>query len=575
LGAGYGEQKMLKNRRLLLLPVLPAGLAVMVLAMRLGYPWHRWIAFGLLMSGWIPIVVSYRQNRRLMQLGKLKLKKKVGPYRPHLIVAFLLALCFYVIWVLFPAENSALSKMTPEQLREEIEGDLGSYLMLRKSMDDIVGAFLANDLLSRPVETLTEENRQRIRALWRDGVMAFLEFDLLKEKYKGFYQRDYIAEPDLHSDAFFLAYASYIAQYNACLEVYRMVDDNEFMETLLNEAGEGIPARSFLTMKKRLTHPRVTLRLNAGTVYYELVKDDITLDRAVVDDFEKRRATFFGMLSENPTLYLENPLDLLERFAFDSWFPLQRRVAVQMSYIRTAKRNYLITPEIVSRYRDRFAPGDIMLQRRNWHMTNIGIPGFWPHTALYIGTPEEVKSYFEELGLDALATLKALYPDAYEAWSRNDEEGYAHAVIEAIRPGVVFQSLEQSAHCDYLAVVRPRLSKANLFKGLMNAFSHYGKPYDLNFDFATDNELVCSELVYKAYRPLGVLPFETTVVSGRLLLPPNRMAEQIITDLRREQSMFDCVLFLDAVEKSDEIREGSVEAFCETWASPKWDILQK
>jgi hypothetical protein len=134
--------------------------------------------------------------------------------------------------------------------------------------------------------------------------------------------------------------------------------------------------------------------------------------------------------------------------------------------------------------------------------------------------------------------------------------------------------LETSAHCDYLAVIRPNLGKASTFKALMAAFSNYGKPYDLNFDFTTENELVCSELVYKAYKAGGSLPLKPEVISGRRLLPPNRLAEQAV-DSMGPDSAFSFVLFLDAVEKTDEVKLGDVAAFKESWQRPKWDVLQE
>jgi hypothetical protein len=32
------------------------------------------------------------------------------------------------------------------------------------------------------------------------------------------------------------------------------------------------------------------------------------------------------------------------------------------------------------------SPGCILLVRRQWYLSNIGIPGFWPHAVLYVGT---------------------------------------------------------------------------------------------------------------------------------------------------------------------------------------------
>jgi len=566
---------MLKNKRLLLVTLFLIVATIVVLGMRIGYPYHRAIAFGLLGLGWIPLVLSYRANQRLLRTQKKILKKKTRPFRPHAVAGLLLLVAFYITWTLAPVEKSPLAEMDSASIRSEIETDLDSYRMLRKTADDLVGRFAENGLLGRGVNELTQEERQQIRSLWNDGVMTFLEFDLLKEKYRGFYQIDYVAEPALHSDAFFLAYMAYITQYRACLQITELVGDNEFMETLLNEPGNGIPADSYYTMKLRLTHPNIMLRVNAGAAYFELVRKNLSIEPDLLADFNQRRKDFFRRLGSNAELFIENPLDILERAAFETMLPVQKNVAVQMSYIRTARRDYLITPEILSGYCKQLEPGDILLQRRNWHMTNIGIPGFWPHTALYIGTPEELNTYFGEPGFQPMKTIEKLYPDAYRALEKGNADGFPIRVIEAIRPGIVFQSLETSAKCDYLGVVRPNLSKAEKFKALLAALSHYEKPYDLNFDFTTDNELVCSELVYKAYKASGKLPFKPEIINGRLLLPPNRMAEQIVANLGKENSVFSFVLFLDAVEKSDAVIERDAAAFKDSWSRPKWDVLQK
>jgi len=203
-----------------------------------------------------------------------------------------------------------------------------------------------------------------------------------------------------------------------------------------------------------------------------------------------------------------------------------------------------------------------------------GIPGFWPHVALYVGTPGEIDACFGDLGFQPLETIKALYPDAFKALGKTDKNGFPARVIEAIRPGVVFQSLETSARCDYLGVIRPNLSKAEKFKALLAAFSHYGKAYDLNFDFTTDNALVCSELVYKAYKAAGELPLEPEIINGRRLLPPNRLAEQAVAEMGDNRAFF-FVLFLDAVEKSDTVVERDEDTFKASWERPKWDVMQK
>jgi len=288
-----------------------------------------------------------------------------------------------------------------------------------------------------------------------------------------------------------------------------------------------------------------------------------------VEDFQRRKENFYRTLGRNADIFIDNPLDQLERAAFETILPIQKNVAVQMSHVRTAKRDYLITPEILAQHQPKLLPGDILIQRRNWHMTNIGIPGFWPHVALYVGTPTELEAFFGE----AVERMRQAYPEAWATLASTAPDGFPMRVLEAIRPGVVFQSLETSARCDYLGVIRPNMDKADKFDSLLAAFSHYGKPYDLNFDFTTDNELVCSELVYKGYKAAD-LPLKPEVINGRLLLPPNQLAEEAV-DHMGEDKAFGFVLFLDAVEKSDRVVERDEAAFRQTWRRPKWDVMQK
>ena len=565
---------MITNKGWLGLFVLPIVAAIFVLGMRLAYPAHRVIALVLLALSILPLVVSYRRNYRVMHARKEMVKEKTRPFLPHTIVAILLFGVFYVLWVLCPPYKSALADISTDELREEIRSDLDNYLILRHSVDDVLNTLKESHLLERDVDSLSLEEREQVRSLWRDLLMLFWEFDVLKEKYRGFYQIDYVSRPHLHSNAFMLAYMAYVTQYDACLQVVGWVEKGDFIKTLLNEPGPGVPEKSYYMLKQRLTKSRVLLRMNAGAAYYQLVKASATIAPAVVDDFRVRRDRFYLTLGKKLDLFVRNPLDRLERAAFETMLPIQKKVAVQMSYIRTARRDYLITPELLDQYIDRLEPGDILLQRRNWHMTNIGIPGFWPHAALYVGTPDELAAYFSELDLDPLETLKSRCPNAYSMLMKNDSDGFPMRVIEAIRPGVVLQSLQTSARCDYLGVVRPNLSKAEKFNALLEAFSQYGKPYDLNFDFATDNELVCSELVYKAYQSAANLPLIPDVINGRLLLPPNRLAAETAAHMGTEDA-FSFVLFLDAVEKKDEIVERGKTEFCQSWWRPKWDILQQ
>ena len=78
-------------------------------------------------------------------------------------------------------------------------------------------------------------------------------------------------------------------------------------------------------------------------------------------------------------------------------------------------------------------------------------------------------------------------------------------------------------------MLRPKLSKTEKAQALYRAFHYSGRPYDYNFDFATDAELVCTELVYKSYEAsagMKGLQFPLVEMLGRQVTPANELAKQ-------------------------------------------------
>ena len=110
----------------------------------------------------------------------------------------------------------------------------------------------------------------------------------------------------------------------------------------------------------------------------------------------------------------------------------------------------------------------------------------------------------------------------------------------------------------------------------MRAFHYAGRPYDFNFDFATDSELVCTELVYKSYEPAtgmrGLnLPLEEML--GRKLLPANLIAKQFDEQYGTPAAQFEFIAFLDGNERAGKAGESDLKEFRQSWRRPKWNIL--
>ena len=273
-----------------------------------------------------------------------------------------------------------------------------------------------------------------------------------------------------------------------------------------------------------MTRHENLLRLAAGRAYYPLMRGHIDGHDALLGRLDAAIAEVELAFAGRAEMLVDNPLDTLEATATDAWLPVQKQVALGLSHLRATDRENFISPGAAAKLVDVLEPGDILLQRRNLYATNLGIPGFWPHAALYLGTPETIDEFFEGEtpdGRAATVILHELHPGCVALLGARDEDGFPLRVIEAIAPGVVFTSLESSANADSLAVLRPRLSRHQKLLATAAAIAHLGKPYDYNFDFSTDQELVCSELICKAYESAtSGVAFQTVTVNGRPLFPP-------------------------------------------------------
>ena len=111
---------------------------------------------------------------------------------------------------------------------------------------------------------------------------------------------------------------------------------------------------------------------------------------------------------------------------------------------------------------------------------------------------------------------------------------------------------------------------------MCEAYSHFGKPYDFNFDFVTDSALVCTELVYKAYQSSNVkkgILFKLTPHAGRKLLTANSLVKTFDEQYQSPGQKLDFVGFLDYDPVKGRVENTTVNAFRKSWERPKWDIL--
>ncbi len=513
----------------------------------------------------------------------------------------LAALCVGGRLALYWAEKpTALTQLSAADFNRAFEIDLRHYQELDAGLSD-AAAFLERQRAMFDPDTprvLTADEERRLLDVWRTIHDYAFALDQIRIYYEDWYRFDPSrAERSFHLRSYLLTYAAELSLYEKSTRLVRLVKRNENAIKFLNapHPSHDLPADSFSRWRQEFQGMRDHARVIAGEQYlrwldkglggkseasglgcgplWARVENHIRVIDAI-SSFDKTKLT------------LGSDLQSLKRAVRRTWLPAQSRIAEWMGDTRVRRiDNYLITLAQQEELDKRLEPGDILLSRKNWYLSNVGLPGFWPHAILYIGDNEKFAAYFDDP--DVLALVASLSDEAQSLgeliaerhprrWLRYQlgSDGHPHRVIEAISDGVVLNTLPHASG-DYLAAMRPRLGKRAKAQAILEAFGHLDKPYDYDFDFATDHALVCTELVWRSYRPAegkAGLTFSLVEVMGRQTLPANEMAAQFAASSGSSDSQLEFVYFLDANEKSRTAFSANEEAFLSSSRRTKWDI---
>jgi hypothetical protein len=485
-----------------------------------------------------------------------------------------------------------LWNVPPERLLAATEDDAKRLERWVPQLDRAVKQLetLEPRLRSAKTGELGAEERQLLRQRWWQVFEPILAIDGIKSRYAGWYGLDYSRYARLHARGFALSFTGLCAQVDAGLRLLAALAGNSLLPVLFDESMPqvGLPARTFSGLRKKLGRARDLLLVPLGNEWYERwIAAHLSLDEELTPLLEKLEPLRQGALMrvlEPTSAGVENKLDVIKSMLFERWFPLQKNMAEWAGDTRVAKQERrLISDAQLAVLKTKLEPGDIILERRNWYLSNIGLPGFWPHAALYVGSQAQVLSQLGE-NTEVKAALGSLgeylgrrHPKAWASLTQRDHSGHELCVVEAISEGVCSASIEHSCAADYVAVLRPRFSALDKARAIDRALGYWGRPYDFNFDFATDDQVVCSELVMKAYEggadaPGLEVPYVELV--GRRAVPPTELVRRFRDQLDAPGQQLDFVYFLEGREAERKAIVADAAALARSCDRPKWDIVQ-
>jgi hypothetical protein len=389
-----------------------------------------------------------------------------------------------------------------------------------------------------------------------------------------------VRDPALQARCFLVGYGAGATLYATALNLVVGYGDDATRKKL-NEADPAwnLPAGKFDEVLASVSSDRVANTFTEMAAYYAsrrgdweaaglFAPDDMAwLGNRIERETDEARA--HGI--DRDKVRFEQLLRRVKSDAYDPVYAAQSLVSTWIGDTRLVGRPSFISHAQIKSIQPLLKPGDIFLERRNWFASNAFLPGFWPHAALYLGTPADL----ERLGV--------LRRGPAGQWTADDPNVTKHlaayltpahdrepnTVMESVSEGVIFNSLTESMGADYVAVLRPRVPDAQKAAALTRAFSHVGKPYDFEFDFSSSDKLVCTELVYQSYEGALHLDAYMEQIVGRPAIPALQFCRKFARERGTPAQELEFVLFLDAVPATGTARLASEDDFCASADRPR------
>ena len=414
-------------------------------------------------------------------------------------------------------------------------------------------------------ELFTQREKEILKKTWADIIK--LEENLINE-YK-------IPNEKIEKDE--LLYKT-LVNYNLALNFIKFTIGKKNFETILNEEDNvyGIEKNSFDQFKNMVLKREKITEISKD--YSELSKQSIWYVQ-ISNEYKEFTNTWESM---GEILLLKNRVDNISDKQKEIVFPpIKKALNIGTKRISRRKGGY-ITRDQAEEITESLRTGDIIIERKDWYLSNVGFPGFWGHSAIYVGDAVTLEKWSNDSSIDNY--YKESYPD-YESFTKYLEKKYPKAyadyikqvdgdnnkIIEVLAPGVVWKTANGSiGNSDYVGALRPlKLSKLDIAKALEIAFSYYGRAYDYKFDFVSDNEFVCSELVLKSYiekEGKKGINFNMHQNFNKTYLSPSLLVKDFA--LGTYEGILGFVLFYDGFEDLGIAKESTEEEFRKSYDRP-------
>lgn len=458
-----------------------------------------------------------------------------------------------------PLHQMNLESVPEQELRRRLHKDITTLRHVVDGLErlqDSAGSLYC-DVLHRvdkaKLRSLTQDEDDQVRRL----MLSYLNYRNALFRILAYHSSyDTIHNEDLKLQSFLVGYGAALTLFEKGAALVTLFHDDPYVRRKLNEPEPlwGIPANTFDMVYFNVSQPGNVKLLSEAREDY-LSRLPLAQSRGLVESPEW---AWLPEALDKKQRFLEANAPSVWQGVWESLVAQAKKSTYRVTYraqsflaslagdIRFSAEPPKVTRAAIHKLRAELEPGDIILTRHSHYLSNGFLPGFWTHSILYVGSADEL----EASGL----ALRPPVHDRMDQYRRPSEDGEPNRVIEAVSEGVVFNSLEQALAADYVAVLRPRVSRARKDDAVERAFAHAGKPYDFEFDFFSSDSLVCTEVIFRAYdEDLGGerMDFRLVRVMGRETYPAIAMVKKFAAESGRDDHQLDFVAFLDGEKRKD------------------------
>ncbi|MDN5280088.1 MAG: hypothetical protein PWR01_4053 [Clostridiales bacterium] len=490
----------------------------------------------------------------------------------------------YLLLLLTLALNTAYAQGFDSARSQRLKFDIEHFTNHAAKLTRLCeGALKENsylDRLSKP-ENLTNATALRpVLRFWKLFLRFSATINKVAEKYEVSLLKQHSAINSANFEPYTLGITARLTHIVMVSQLMNFLESRPKLHLLLNEANTEFEIGENLLKKevgKAISAAHLARLYRFRLSHYDRMKSENKLPEILVDMIQAHKEVLDHLLK---AVAGKPAWKMLGRTILDSSLdfilPAQKAIFTWVGDSRIRKqKTRLVSKAMLKKFHAMLKPGDIILERQDWYLSNLFLPGFWPHGIIYLGDRKQLSEFFDKdkevqnwcRKNDCKTFLELLekdFPKASRAYLKGSRiAAHKNVVIEAISEGVVFNSIEESCHADYLAALRPRLRKIDIAKAIHQAFYYFGREYDFRFSFDSEQTMVCTELVSKAYcrQDERGLKLPYTLQMGKYGVTSDSIVETFALEHKTPQAQMDFVAFAMGLPSKNKAVFADVETF--------------